>query len=77
MNQTEYFIDESCRKYVEEFSDNTVRLTLYYGNARQYSIRKSGVKIGCSKAKAISNGFKEIAAKKKDITPVHGCTHYL
>ena len=75
--QSEYFLDDKCTKYVEIFSDNTARLTLYYGSSRQYSIRRSGVKLGDNSTKSINNSFKEIAAYKKNVTPVHGCTHYM
>lgn len=71
-----YFLDSKCCKYVEEFADS-IRATLYYGSARQYSICLTGVKINGNKDKAIKEAFKRIAETKKYITPISGCTEYI
>ena len=58
---------------VTESSNNKIGVTLYYGKARQYSIRTSEELKG-DKDKQIKAILKKLGEEKKYITPSHGCT---
>jgi len=69
-----YYLYDKCTQYVEERADNKVRVTLFYGKYREYSICKTNVD---NNSKAIKDAFKAIRDKKKYITPLHGCCIYI
>ena len=61
---------------VTKSSNGKIGVTLYYGSSRQYAIKKSEeVKEG--EQKQIKEMLKDIRLEKKNVTPVHGCTHYM
>lgn len=61
---------------ITESTNNKICVTLYYGNARQYSIQTSEERKG-DKDKQIKAILKKLREEKKCITPLHGCTNYV
>lgn len=61
---------------VTESANNRIGVTLYYGHARQYSIRTSEERKG-DRDKQIRSILKKLREEKKNINPSHGCTNYV
>lgn len=62
--------------YVTKSSNGKIGVTLYYGSNRQYAIKKSE-EVKEDEQKQIKEMLKDIRLEKKNVTPVHGCTHYM
>lgn len=61
---------------VTKSSNGKIGVTLYYGSSRQYAIKKSE-EIKGEEQKQIKSMLKVIREEKKNVSPVHGCTHYM
>lgn len=61
---------------VTKSSNGKIGVTLYYGSSRQYAIKKSE-EIKGNEEKQIKTMLKQIREEKKNVSPVHGFTHYI
>lgn len=61
---------------VTKSSNGRIGVTLYYGSNRQYAIKKSE-EIKGEEEKQIKAMLKHIREEKKNVSPVHGFTHYI
>lgn len=62
--------------HVTKSSNGKIGVTLYYGSSRQYAIKKSE-DIKGDEEKQIKAMLKVIREEKKDVSPIHGLTHYI
>lgn len=74
MEAKEFWYNDTT--YVNISANNRIGVTLYYGRARQYSI-KASADMSNDTTKDIKNLLKRIKEEKKYINPVHGCTQYI
>lgn len=74
MENTEYWINDG-KVLIEISSNNRIGVTLFYGSARQYSI-KTSADIEQNRDKQIKSLLKLLREEKKNVTPLHGCTNY-
>jgi len=73
MENTEYWLND--RVFINITSNNRIGVTLYYGSARQYAIKISA-DLADSRDKQVKELLKLLREEKKNVTPLHGCTHY-
>lgn len=62
--------------YVTKSSNGKIGVTLYYGSNRQYAIKKSE-EIKGDEEKQIKAMLKDIREEKRNVSPIHGFTHYM
>lgn len=74
MEKNEYWLNDNT--FISESENGNIGVIFYYGKYRQYAI-KGVTKNVPDKEKNIKQIIKEIKVTKKNITPLHGCTHYL
>ena len=61
---------------VTKSSNGKIGVTLYYGRSRQFAIKKSE-EIKGEEEKQIKSMLKVIREEKRNVSPIHGCTHYI
>lgn len=73
MENIEYWLNDNV--CINITSNNRIGVTLHYGSARQYAI-KTSADIKGNRDKQIKDLLKFLREEKKNVTPLHGCTHY-